>query len=160
VKIGPAVERLHEAELDLADRFRELGERHPSEHDVYHHAHTFAKECLAHAEQLEPIAERYGKDVETDEEAEGGIIEALRRTTGAILGRRPESGLLLLRDLRELYVAAQSTLIAWIIVHQGAMAARDKELLDVAKRSQSETDLQMKWLLTRIKITAPQVLTS
>jgi hypothetical protein len=160
MKIGPAVTRLHEAELDLADRFRELGERHPAEHDVYHHAHTFAKECLGHAEQLERIAERYGKELETDEEAEGGLMEALRRTAGAMLGRRPESGVLLLRDLRELYLVAQETLITWVIVRQGAMAVRDQQLIEVAKRCQLETDLQMKWLLTRIKVTAPQVLAS
>jgi hypothetical protein len=68
--------------------------------------------------------------------------------------------MLLLRDLRELYLGAQGTLIAWVIVRQGAMAARDKELLDVAKKCQPETDLQVKWLLTRIKTTAPQVLMS
>jgi hypothetical protein len=40
------------------------------------------------------------------------------------------------------------------------MAARDQELLEVAKECVLETELQVKWLLTRIKVTSPQVLTS
>jgi hypothetical protein len=160
MKLGPAVKRLHEAELALADQFRVIGERHPLEHDVYHQAHTFAKQCREHAEQLEPIADRYGKDVETDEDDEGGVFDSLRRTAGAVLGRRPESGMLLLRDLRTLYLAAQETLISWVIVRQGAMAAKDQQLVNLAKKCQPETDLQMKWVLTRIKTAAPQVLMS
>ena len=160
MKIGPAVKRLQESETDLAERFRELSERHPSEHDLYHLAHRFAKECEEHARKLAPIAERYGTDPADAEAGEGGLFEALREKTGALLGRRPESGVLLLRDLRELYLAAQETLITWVIVNQGAMAARDQELLEVANECHLETELQMKWLLTRIKVTAPQVLTS
>jgi hypothetical protein len=160
VKVGPAVKRLQESETDLAEQFREVGERHPSEHDLYHLAHRFATECEHHAERLAPIAERYGTEPADVEAGEGGLFEALRGKTGALLGRRPESGVLLLRDLRELYPAAQETLITWIIVNQGAMAARDQELLEVAKECVLETDLQVKWLVTRIKVTAPQVLAS
>jgi hypothetical protein len=160
VKVGPAVKRLQESETGLAEQFRELSERHPSEHDLYHLAHRFATECEHHAERLAPIAERYGTEPADAEAGEGGLFEALREKTGALLGRRPESGVLLLRDLRELYLATQETLITWIIVNQGAMAARDQELLEVAKECVLETELQVKWLLTRIKITSPQVLTS
>jgi len=40
------------------------------------------------------------------------------------------------------------------------MAVRDKELLELAKELQPETDLQMKWTLTHIKVSSPQVLAS
>ena len=40
------------------------------------------------------------------------------------------------------------------------MAVRDKELLDVAQELLPETDLQMKWALTHIKVSSPQVLSS
>jgi hypothetical protein len=62
-----------------------------------------------------------------------------------------------LRDFRDLYLAAHETLIASVIVRQGAMAVRDKEHLELAKERQPETDLQMKWALTHIKISSPQV---
>lgn len=160
MRIGSAVRELQEAETDLAERFRELGERHPSEPDLFQLAHRFASECEQHAGKLAPIAERYGSDSADTEGGDGGLFETLREKTGALLAERPGSGVLLLRDLRELYVAAQETLITWVIVNQGAMAARDQELLEVVKECEREAELQIKWLLTRIKVTAPQVLTS
>jgi hypothetical protein len=163
VKVGPALKRLHAAELDLAADFRKLGERHAADHDVYHQTRTFAKQCEQHGERLRPIADRYGEELGDAGDGEGlweSVLEAVRRRSSEALGRRPESGLLLLRDLRELYLATQETLITWVIVRQGAMAARDAQLLEVAKELQPETDLQMKWALTHIKVSSPQVLMS
>jgi len=162
MKLGPALKRLHESELDLAGDFRKIGERHAADHDVYHQSRTFSMQCERHAELLGPIADRYGSSVSEDD-ARGlwdSVMEAVRRRSSAGLGRRPVSGVVLLRDLRELYLAAHETLIAWVIVRQGAMAVRDKELLELAKELQPETDLQMKWALTHIKVTSPQVLAS
>jgi len=160
VKLGLALERLVDAEVALADDFRKLGQRHAADHDVYHQSDNFAKQCAAHVDRLRPIAERYGADASQD--AEPGlwdsVMEAVRRRASEATGRRPESGLLLLRDLRELYLAAHETLITWVIVRQGAMAVRDKELLELTKELQPETDLQMKWALTHIKTSSPQVL--
>jgi hypothetical protein len=56
------------------------------------------------------------------------FIERARRTTAAMVGRSEKAGLLLLRDLRELYVQAQETEIDWTIARQGALAARDQAL--------------------------------
>ena len=119
--------------------FREVSGRHSSEHDVYHQANTFAQQCVEHAEQLEPFA---------GESASGSAMSETGRSGS------------LLEDLQRLYVAAQHTLVRWVIVNQGAMAARDKDLLEVVKECHGETELQMKWLLTRIKTAAPQALTS
>jgi len=68
------------------------------------------------------------------------------------------SGLLLLRDLRELYLCAQEAEISWIIFQQAAKAARDLELLAVVSECHSQTETCAKWVRTRIKETAPQVL--
>ena len=163
MRLGPAVKRLHEDELDLAADLRKIGERHAADHDIYHQTRTFAKQCEQHAERLRPVAERYGSELSEDGDGEGlwnSVLETVRRRSSEVLGRRPESGLLLLRDLRELYLAAQETLVTWVIVNQGALAARDKELLEVAKDCHLETELQMKWVLTQIKVAAPQILTS
>ena len=162
MKLGSALKRLHEAELDLAGDFRKIGERHAADHDVYHQSRTFAKQCERHAELLGPIADRYGSSVSEDDGPGlwDSVMEAVRRRSSEPLGRRPVSGVVLLRDLRELYLAAHETLIAWVIVRQGAMAVRDKELLELTKELQPETDLQMKWALTHIKVSSPQVLAS
>ena len=74
-------------------------------------------------------------------------------------GRQPAAGLLLLRDLRRLYVMAQECEIDWVMVEQGAKAARDRELLGTVTSCMEETTVQVKWLKTRIKEAAPQTLT-
>jgi hypothetical protein len=162
VKLGPALERLVDAELGLADDCRRVGQTHAADHDVYHQTQTFAKQCEAHADKLRPIAERYG--AEPAENGEPGlwdsVMEAVRRRASEVTGRRPESGLLLVRDLRELYLSAQETFITWVIVYQGAQAARDRELLEVSAECQLETELQVKWTLTQLKVQSPQALSA
>ena len=70
MKLGPALKRLHEAELALAGDFRKLGERHAADHDVIHQTRSFAKQCERHAERLRQIAERYEVDL-PDEDGPG-----------------------------------------------------------------------------------------
>ena len=48
----------------------------------------------------------------------------------------------------------------WVIAGQGAKASRGRELLEVVRECHTETEIQAKWLLTRIKVAAPQVLMS
>jgi hypothetical protein len=45
-----------------------------------------------------------------------------------------------------------------VIVRQGALATRDAELLEAVTAWSAETELQSKWLKTRIKAAAPQIL--
>ena len=161
MKLGPLLARLHELELDLADEYRRIGERHAADHDVLHQCHTFAKQCQQHAERLAPIADRYGKHV--DDESGGGdvwsgLIEKVRRAGSAAIGRAPEGGLLLLRDLRELFLRTEECSITWVMAGQAAQAARDPELLEVVTECHTETEIQVKWLTTRIKVAAPQAL--
>jgi hypothetical protein len=50
--------------------------------------------------------------------------------------------------------------INWVILGQGAQAARDRELLDAVSDCHAQTLRGMKWTVTRIKSGAPQVLTT
>jgi hypothetical protein len=133
VKLGGAVEELRRSELELAELLRTVADRHAAEVDVHHLATALAEQADQHAQGLGPILARYDVGAEEDE---------------------------LLRDLRELYLKAQETLLRWVTVNQGAQAARDRELLEAAKKLSSETEAQMKWVLTKIKESAPQALTS
>jgi hypothetical protein len=81
----------------------------------------------------------------------------MRAKTSELLGRHPEPGVLLLRDLRELYAEAS---INWVILGQGAQAARDAELLAAVSHCHAQTLRGMKWTVTRLKVASPQVLTS
>lgn len=79
--------------------------------------------------------------------------------TGAQLtGRAEASGLLLLHDLRDLYLDAQHAEISWTVLLQAARAAREPRLIEVATTGQEHAETRGKWLRTRIKETAPQVL--
>ncbi len=81
-----------------------------------------------------------------------------RRATAVLAGRAPQSGLLLLRDLQQLFLAAEEVSILWVMAGQAAQAARDAELLEVVTECHTETEVHVKWLTTRIKIAAPQAL--
>lgn len=160
-KLGIAIERLQAAELDLADELRRIGERHAVEHDVHHLAHALAKQCEGHVQLLRPFADKYGapRDREPDE---GGpwsdVLATIRHKASELIGRQP-TGLVLLNDLRHLFLAAQDVGIIWVMVAQAAQAVRDKELLELCTQCHGDTKAQMHWLLTRIKESAPQALT-
>jgi hypothetical protein len=159
-KLGPLLSRLHELETDLADEYRKLGERHAADHDVYHQCAAFAKQAEEHARRLGPVAERYGEHVDDDAGPGfwGGALEAVRHRSSELLGGMPPSGMLLLRDLRALFLAAEEVSITWVMAGQAAQAARDKELLRLVHECHLEVELQVKWLTTRIKVASPQAL--
>ena len=53
---------LHRSQEKLGQAFREVGEAHRDEHDVFHQCRRLARQCDRHAESLAPFAERYGED--------------------------------------------------------------------------------------------------
>jgi hypothetical protein len=161
-KVGALLRRLHDAETDLAAEYRKIGERHAADHDVYHLSHVFADQCESHAERLRPIAELYETDL-PDGDGAGmweDMLETVRRKSSELLGRQPQSSILLLRDLRALFLAAEECSITWVMAGQAAQAARDEPLLHLVTECHTETEIQVKWLTTRIKLAAPQALTT
>ena len=161
-KLGQYIEKLHDALTDLAGEYRKVGQRHATEHDLYHLCHTLAKQCEGQADALAPHAERHAGDV-PEEIGEGGresLLAGLRRATAAVVGRSPITGLLLLRDLRQLHLAIEEAAMLWLIVGQGAQAARDRELLVLVEQCREEITHQLMWITSRVKETAPQVLIS
>ena len=139
---------LCQSELDLAEGYRKVGEVHAKEADVYHLAHTLAKQCEAHAEKLKPFVESYGE--EKPEEPEQLYHEFFEQTRSGSLG--------LLRDLQDLYLMANACDISWTMIGQAAQGLRDRELLEVVTSCETETHNQIKWLRTRMKVAAPQTL--
>jgi hypothetical protein len=158
VKMHKAVEDVHEAEAALAKRLRATGERHASESDLYHLGHTLARRCAEHLQALAPFAQRYGaKPAPDDLEESPGLLETVRRKSAEVVGRSEVAGLILMADLRDLYLAAQHAELAWVVLLQAAKAKRDAELIDAVTRCHEEAEMCGKWLRTRIKEAAPQV---
>ena len=159
MKLDKAIEDVQEAEVQLAKRLRSVGERHALEADLYHLGHTLARRCAEHLRELAPFAERYGATPATGQVDESSaVLEALRHKSAELLGRTELSGLLLLRDLRDLYLDTQNAEITWVILLQAARAVRDRELLTVTSACHEEAETRGKWVRTRIKEAAPQVM--
>lgn len=159
-KIGLLLDELHDAETGLARHYRRVAGREAVEQDVYYLCHTLAEQCDSRAAWIRDVAARFGEEIRepgphpSAERAMG----TLRRKAAEMVGRRPESGLLLLRDLRALYARAEAVNVHWIMLGQVAQAVRDQELLSRTSDLHKQCLTQIKWLKTRIKEASPQVL--
>jgi hypothetical protein len=115
MKIDHLLDDVRDHEADLARQLRTIAERHAAEHDVYHTGHSQAHACGQRIEQLGPHARRYGAANRTAPPARSpSLVEAVRHKGAELLGRSKTSGLLLLTDLRKLYLAAQANELAWV----------------------------------------------
>lgn len=139
---------LHKAQLDLAEAFGQVAEAHREEPDVFVECRMLSARCTEHATRLQPFAQRYGEDEEDEPD----------RLHRELFSGTREGPLGLLRDLHDLYLMAAECDISWTMIGQAAQGARDEELLGVVTSCEQDTSIQMKWLRTRMKQAAPQVL--
>jgi hypothetical protein len=158
VKIAVAIREVGEAETALVDELGRIGERHRADHDVFHLSRTLIRVHRANLAALAPFGERYGAAVDDHPEAGGGVFARAREKASELAGRRPEVGLLLLRDLRHLHLLYAEASIDWVLLGQGAQAARDAELISVVSGCHAQTLRGLNWTVTRLKTAAPQVL--
>jgi hypothetical protein len=158
MKLGLALRQVQSAENELAAELLKVGDRHAADHEIHHTAHRLAEECAQLVDGLRPFGERYDTEIDDVDGDSPALLERLREASGKLLGRSPASGVLLLRDLRELWLAAQAAEISWVILAQGAQAARDAELLAFATEAHDRAEVHGKWIRTQIKHAAPQAL--
>jgi hypothetical protein len=156
---------LHHGERSLERHLLVVAERHRTEHEVHHVAVDVARWSREHAARLAEAGRAHGLDLsapgeESTPAGASGPLAALREKTAELLGRRPEPALLLLHDLRELYLAASDNSLHWEMLAQAAQAANDSELLALASACHPQTLRQVRWANTLIKTLAPQALTS
>ena len=149
MKLPVYIGLLDEAEATLAASFRVVAEGHGDEPDVHFILQTLAGMCDAHREALKPVIDRYGEDVEGEEEH--------RLTANGVTGVR-SGPLALMLDLQDLYVLVHHIDVTWMMVGQAAQGDRDKELQRVVKQCEGDSELQIRWLKTRMKQAAPQAL--
>jgi hypothetical protein len=162
MKIGLAIREVARAEEELAQELLKVGERHRADHDVYHLSRQLSRWAQGHLAVLEEFGERDGADVDADDigRETAGPLSGLREKTAELLGRRPASGLLLLRDLRNIHLLAAEASLNWTLLGQAAQAAKDAELLQCVSLCHPETLRTVRWSLTKLKTAAPQVLTT
>jgi hypothetical protein len=160
MRLRPAIEHLHRSTVDLAETLATIGQRHASDHDVFHMGRLLSERCAGLGPLLEPFLPEDPQDDATGPLADAWLsfISPGRRAVGEASGGVDQPGPILLRDLREAEVEAHACVTDWVIVHQGAMAARDQTLLDACTVGMDETRRIERWLTTRIKESAPQIL--
>ncbi|MFJ9097179.1 hypothetical protein ACIRJM_01485 [Streptomyces sp. NPDC102405] len=146
--IAHTLRALHHGERRLARDLVAVAERHAEEHEVHHVATDLADWSREHADRLAEHAAGEGLrlDDDTPEPSSGQ-------------GEGPE-GLLLLRDLRALHLAATENSLHWEMLAQAAQATRDERLLGLASACHPQTLRQLRWTNTLIKQLSPQLLTS
>ena len=130
MSLDAAKTAVRDDEAALVAALDDLAETHRADHDVFHMAHTLGRLHRANLEAL------------------GGAPEVEAAKPGGDL----------LADLRQLHVLYAQASIDWVILGQGAQAARDAELLATVTKCHAQTLRGMKWTVTRIKQAAPQAL--
>jgi hypothetical protein len=165
VRLGPstsvddATVQAHDAVTQLAAATRRLGERHRPDHDVHQLSTTLAVLLDEAAAALAAHAERVDAQP-PDPRRRGGPLAPVREKLGDVIGDRPLAGALLLADLRDHLAAASDASVACIILAQGAQATGHRELLEAVTAAHATVLRVHRWSLTRLKTTAPQVLTT
>ncbi len=159
-KLGLLIGELHQAETDLAAEFRKVADRQAADHGTSSMCRILAEQCDRHATRIQHLAERFGRDLSELRRASAvsSVAGALRHRASEVMGRHPGAGLLLLRDLRHLYLLVHAVDVHWVMLGQAAQAIRDQELLAAVTGMQQETATQIGWVSTRLKEAAPQVL--
>lgn len=159
--IGITLRALHNGERDLEGELLAAAERHRAEHEFHHVATDVARWSREHATRLSVLGRDHGLDLSGPREhSSPGALAALREKASQALGRRPETGLILLHDLRDLHLAAVRNSLHWEMLAQAAQATRDRKLLELVSSCHPQTLRQMRWSNTMIKVLSPQLLVS
>jgi hypothetical protein len=160
VKIDLALEELHRSENDLAGQLLAMSDRHKADHEVFHVARDLAVWSQEHVREIARVGRRYGLDLDAEAQGDPTLLERVRQEIADRLGRRTAPALLLLRDLRSVYMDASGVSVDWELVAQAAQGVRDRQLLDVASRCHPQTVRQSKWANSQLKVRATQILVS
>lgn len=157
-RVPVAIEELHAAETELARDLLQLAERHHAEHEVHHVAIDLAGWSRIHVRELAAAGAEHGLDLDPEVAGPGGPVAALMEKGSDLLGRRHETGVVLLRDLRDIHRQAAAASLDWDVLGNTAQSLRDEDLLALTQRSHPQTLRQMRWADAMVKEVAAQVL--
>lgn len=160
MKLNLALRELHRSEQGLAADLLKVADRHKVDHEIYHVARDLARWSQQHVHELADVGARYGLKLDDEPEEDSGLLATVRAKASELVGRRPEPGLLLLADLRHLHRVAAGVSLDWELLAQGAQAAKDTELLALARRCHPQALRQMRWANAMLKVVSPQILAS
>ncbi|GEK21028.1 hypothetical protein [Cellulomonas xylanilytica] len=160
MKIGLVLRELHRSESDLAHELLQVSDRHKVDHEIFYVARDLAAWSQDHVREIAQVARDYGEELDPDADGEGGVATAVRDRASELVGRLSIPGLLLLRDLREVYVKASGVSVDWEMLAQAAQGIKHTDLLDVTARCHPQTLRQVRWANGKLKESSTQVLVS
>lgn len=160
MKIGLVLHELHHSENDLAHHLLQISERHKVDHEIYHLARDLARWSQRHVQEIAEIGDRYGQHLKHEAKDELNVVERIREKGSELVGRRPNAALLMLHDLREIYMKASGVSADWEMLAQAAQGIKHEDLLDVTKRCHPDTLRQMRWANAMLKVNSTQILIS
>nr|WP_302474548.1 molybdopterin dinucleotide binding domain-containing protein [Roseococcus sp. MDT2-1-1] len=140
---------LQASEKILADAFEQVKANHPKVPDIEFECSLFAQWSRQAAEELQPFRDRYG----TEQEGEPQRLERV-----LVKRRGTSSGFTLVRDLHDLFLLTNESLISVTILHQAGMALRDEDLEKTLEDMRERNSRQRRWIHTRVMQAAPQAL--
>jgi hypothetical protein len=151
--------RLHAGENEAVEHLVTIAARHRTDHEVHHVSRDLAEWSREHVARLADVAADH--DLKLDAAADvPGLLARLNEKMAAAVGRRPEPGLLLLEDLRELYLITSANSLAWEMLAQHAQAGHETDILEFTQECHPQTLRQIRWANTMLKTLSPQVLSS
>jgi len=140
---------LIESEDLLARAFDQTRETHASAPDMPAQCTLLAGWSRAAAAALRPFVDRYGERQESEP----------KRLERALVRHRTDNAFDLLRDLQDLFLLANESLVSVAILDQAAAALRDGAMKAALEQIRSHNDRQREWLFARCRQAAPQPLT-
>ena len=158
--MGIALRELHRAENQLAEKLLHVSDRHKVDHDIFYLAKELAGWSQEHVRLLADSGSRYGVDLDPEPRGESHLLAKARDRLSEAVGREPETNLLLLVDVREIYTHASGVSVDWELVAQAAQGLKDTDLLALSKRCHPETLRQVRWANAKLKESATQILVS
>jgi hypothetical protein len=157
-KLALALRELHRSETSLARGLLAVADRHRSDHEIFHVARDIAGWSQIHVRRIAAAAGDRGVRLDPEPRWTVPVVAGLAQRAGEALRGRPETGLLLLADLRRLHRKAAGVSLDWELLAQGAQAMKQRDLLELAQACHPETLRIMRWANAHLKVVSPQVL--
>ena len=158
MKIGIVLRDLHQDETELARTLMQLADEHHVDHEIQHLGYDLADWSLRHVREIARVAEQFGENLEPAPDGTPPLVDRAWRWASERTGRSKDAELVMVRDLKDVYLRASGVLTDWEMVGQAAQAMVHDELVELATRCQAETKRQMTWANAKIKEVSTQAL--
>jgi hypothetical protein len=158
MRIGTVLKDLHHDENELVRALLRLSDEHRVDHEVYHVARDLAEWSSRHVRQIATAAEEFGENLDPAPDGTPTIVDQARRWMSARAGRSSATELVMVRDLRDVYLRASGVLADWEMIGQAAQAIVHDGLMELAARCGAEAKRQAQWANAKIKECSTQAL--